>query len=97
MAFFFSLFSFKSCYGRRFFKLQNIFIMDLLWYLNPSLGADYGRFTCDECGRVFHYSPRLACHCNSCAIKELEHMARAEKDPMMRWEYNRAQEQLREL
>lgn len=61
--------------------------MELLWYFNPSLGADYGEFICESCGQEFNYSPRLACHCNRCAINELEDLIYREKDVVKRLDY----------
>lgn len=28
-----------------------------LWYMQNSLEADYGSFTCDKCGSSFYHSP----------------------------------------
>ncbi|TWI86596.1 hypothetical protein LX66_3855 [Chitinophaga japonensis] len=60
--------------------------MELLWFLNPSLDADYGRYACCDCGTAFYYSPRLICHCNKCAIKALRCMLSETKDEARRCE-----------
>lgn len=59
-------------------------MMELLWYLSPSLGADYGQFTCLVCNEPFNYSPRLDCHCNNCAINTLQRMLARTKDEAQR-------------
>ncbi len=71
--------------------------MELLWFFNPSLGADYGTFTCQVCGTEFNYSPRLECHCNYCAINELATKASEAESWFERWQYNHALEKLRDL
>jgi hypothetical protein len=46
-----------------------------LWYMQNSLAADYGSFTCDQCSRNFYHSPatiycrqqvKYACCCGYC-------------------------------
>ncbi len=46
-----------------------------LWYMQTSLGADYGSFTCDKCSDLFYHSPstiyynhevKYACCCGDC-------------------------------
>ncbi len=64
--------------------------MELLWFFNPSLEADYGTFTCEVCAHIFHYSPRLACHCNRCAMRELAALEKSEEDAGRRREYAQA-------
>ncbi len=71
--------------------------MDLLWFMNPSLGADYGTFNCSVCGDAFHYSPRLVCHCNGCAMRELVALERLEADAGQRATYKRAYTMLEDL
>jgi hypothetical protein len=60
--------------------------MELLWFFNPSLGADYGCFTCMVCHTEFYYSPRLDCHCNRCALNTLQHRLSVTKDEKQRRE-----------
>ncbi len=64
--------------------------MELLWFMNPSLDADYGTFTCVVCGAEFYYSPRLVCHCNGCALRELVVGQRSAADAGQRQAYDRA-------
>ncbi|WP_341839427.1 hypothetical protein [Chitinophaga caseinilytica] len=71
--------------------------MELLWFMNPSLGADYGTFYCVVCGDAFYYSPRLTCHCNRCAMRELAALERSEADAGQRATYRRAYAMLEEL
>jgi len=66
-----------------FFTLKN-HMMELLWYFSDSLTADYGTFTCLVCDKVFHYSPRLDCHCNSCAINTLQRLLDRTKEEARR-------------
>lgn len=45
----------------------------LLWFIQPSLNADYGSFNCQQCGQLFFYSPRLnGCYCHTCALEWLQ-------------------------
>ncbi len=46
-----------------------------LWYMQTSLEADYGSFTCDKCDRLFYHSPstiyynhvvKYTCCCGDC-------------------------------
>ena len=48
----------------------------LLWFMQPSLNADYGSFNCQQCGQLFYYSPRLnGCYCHTCALEWLNTQA----------------------
>lgn len=60
--------------------------MELLWFFNPSLGADYGQYTCMVCHTEFYYSPRLDCHCNKCALNTLQRRLSVTKDEKQRRE-----------
>ena len=50
----------------------------ILWFMNDSLNADYGEFTCEDCKRTFYHSPReihkgmqrvKKCVCGYCSRK----------------------------
>lgn len=63
----------RKAYGKKRFETEYQFSP---WFMQVSLGADYGEYTCEECRRTFYHSPcrlylagkeKKGCLCGYCA------------------------------